>query len=192
MIAPCGAFRAFVHAPSEPSSVLVFYAVRKGRPARPADILARRFFRIAEILRRARRFLRSFLRRASAFSPFFKLSLGRIFPLRGQGCRTLFDSPAWPAPGIGRKGVRMPPFLYSGRAQKNRVKKLRKGLDRNTVIKLANGFKTQSPVQLERLFIESPNSQQPENNDPLRKCIDKLRSAAKSVSMYGIPNSIGK
>ena len=32
------------------------------------------------------------------------------------------------------------------------------------VIKLANGFKTKSPVRLERLFIKSPNSQQPENN----------------------------
>ena len=52
------------------------------------------------------------------------------------------------------------------------------------VIKLANGFKTKSPVQLERLFIESPNSQQPENNDPLRNCMDKLRSVAKSVSLY--------
>ncbi len=51
------------------------------------------------------------------------------------------------------------------------------------VIKLANGFKTKSPVQLERLFIESPNSQQPENNDPLRNCMDKLRSAAKTVSL---------
>ena len=52
------------------------------------------------------------------------------------------------------------------------------------VIKLANGFKTKSPVQLERLFIKSPNSQQPENNDPLRNCMDKLRSVAKSVSLY--------
>ena len=51
------------------------------------------------------------------------------------------------------------------------------------VIKLANGFKTKSPVQLERLFMESPNSQQPENNDPLRNCMDKLRSAAKTVSL---------
>ena len=51
------------------------------------------------------------------------------------------------------------------------------------VIKLANGFKTKSPVQLERLFIKSPNSQQPENNDPLRNCMDKLRSAANSVSL---------
>ena len=54
----------------------------------------------------------------------------------------------------------------------------------NAVIKLANGFKTKSPVQLERLFIESPNSQHPENNDPLRNCMDKLRSAANSVSLY--------
>ena len=52
------------------------------------------------------------------------------------------------------------------------------------VIKLANGFKTKSPVQLERLFIESPNSQQPENSDPLRNCMDKLRSVANSVSLY--------
>ena len=52
------------------------------------------------------------------------------------------------------------------------------------VIKLANGFKTKSPVQFERLFMESPNSQQPENNDPLRNCMDKLRSAANSVSLY--------
>ena len=52
------------------------------------------------------------------------------------------------------------------------------------VIKLANGFKTKSPVQLERLFIESPNSQHPENNDPLRNCMDKLRSAANAVSLY--------
>ena len=52
------------------------------------------------------------------------------------------------------------------------------------VIKLANGFKTKSPIQLERLFIESPNSQQPENNDPLRNCMDKLRSAANAVSLY--------
>ena len=52
------------------------------------------------------------------------------------------------------------------------------------VIKLANGFKTKSPVQLERLFIETPNSQHPENNDPLRNCMDKLRSVANSVSLY--------
>ena len=52
------------------------------------------------------------------------------------------------------------------------------------VIKLANGFKTKSPVQLERLFIKSPTLQQPENNDPLRNCMDKLRSVAKSVSLY--------
>ena len=52
------------------------------------------------------------------------------------------------------------------------------------VIKLANGFKTKSPVQLERLFIESPNSQQPENSDSLRNCMDKLRSVANSVSLY--------
>ena len=52
------------------------------------------------------------------------------------------------------------------------------------VIKLANGFKTKSPVQLERLFIKSPSSQQPENNDTLRNCMDKLRSVAKSVSLY--------
>ena len=51
------------------------------------------------------------------------------------------------------------------------------------VMKLANGFKTKSPVQLERLFIESPNSQQPENSDPLRNYMDKLRSAAKTVSL---------
>ena len=51
------------------------------------------------------------------------------------------------------------------------------------VIKLANGFKTKSPVQLERLFIKSPSSQQPENSDPLRNCMDKLRSAAKTVSL---------
>ena len=52
------------------------------------------------------------------------------------------------------------------------------------VIKLANGFKTKSPIQLERLFIKSPSSQQPENSDPLRNCMDKLRSAANSVSLY--------
>ena len=52
------------------------------------------------------------------------------------------------------------------------------------VIKLANGFKTKSPVQLERLFIETTNPQQPENNDPLRNCMNKLRSVAKSVSLY--------
>ena len=52
------------------------------------------------------------------------------------------------------------------------------------VIKLANGFKTKSPVQLERLFIKSPSSQQPENSDPLRNCMDKLRSVANSVSLY--------
>ena len=52
------------------------------------------------------------------------------------------------------------------------------------VIKLANGFKTKSPIQLERLFIKSPTPQQPENNDPLRNCMDKLRSVAKSVSLY--------
>ena len=52
------------------------------------------------------------------------------------------------------------------------------------VIKLANGFKTKSPVQLERLFIKSPTPQQPENNDPLRNCMDKLRSVANSVSLY--------
>ena len=52
------------------------------------------------------------------------------------------------------------------------------------VIKLANGFKTKSPVQLERLFIKSPNPQQPADNDPLRDCMDKLRSVAKSVSLY--------
>ena len=51
------------------------------------------------------------------------------------------------------------------------------------VIKLANGFKTKSPVQLERLFIKSPNSQQPENNDPLRNCMDKLRTIANTVSL---------
>ena len=51
------------------------------------------------------------------------------------------------------------------------------------VIKLANGFKTKSPVQLERLFIKSPTPQQPENSDPLRNCMDKLRSAANSVSL---------
>ena len=58
------------------------------------------------------------------------------------------------------------------------------------VIKLANGFKTKSPVQLERLFIKSPNSQQPENNDTLRNCMDKLRSAAKSVFGQNKCNSI--
>ena len=52
------------------------------------------------------------------------------------------------------------------------------------VIKLANGFKTKRPVQLERLFIKSPNSQQPENSDSLRNCMDKLRSAANAVSLY--------
>ena len=52
------------------------------------------------------------------------------------------------------------------------------------VVKLANGFKTKSPVQLERLFIKSPTPQQPENNDPLRNCMDKLRSVANSVSLY--------
>ena len=52
------------------------------------------------------------------------------------------------------------------------------------VIKLANGFKTKSPVQLERLFIKPPNPQQPADNDPLRDCMDKLRSAANSVSLY--------
>ena len=51
------------------------------------------------------------------------------------------------------------------------------------VIKLANGFKTKSPVQLERLFIETTKLQQSENNDPLRNCMDKLRSAANSVSL---------
>ena len=58
------------------------------------------------------------------------------------------------------------------------------------VIKLANGFKTKSPVQRQRLFIESPNSQQPENSDPLRNCMDKLRSAAKSVFGQNKCNSI--
>ena len=52
------------------------------------------------------------------------------------------------------------------------------------VIKLANGFKTKSPVQLERLFIETATPQQPENNDPLRNFMDKLRSAVNSVSLY--------
>ena len=52
------------------------------------------------------------------------------------------------------------------------------------VIKLANGFKTQSPVQLERLFIETTKLQHPENNDPLSRCMDKLRSAANAVSLY--------
>ena len=52
------------------------------------------------------------------------------------------------------------------------------------VIKLANGFKTKSPVQLERLFIETTKLQDPENNDPLRNCMDKLRSVANSVSLY--------
>ena len=51
------------------------------------------------------------------------------------------------------------------------------------VIKLANGFKTKSPVRLERLFIKSPNPQQPENSDPLRNCMDKLRSIANSASL---------
>ena len=58
------------------------------------------------------------------------------------------------------------------------------------VIKLANGFKTKSPVQLERLFIKSPSSQQPENSDPLRNCMDKLRSAANSVFGQNKCNSI--
>ena len=58
------------------------------------------------------------------------------------------------------------------------------------VIKLANGFKTKSPVQLERLFIKSPSFQQPENNDPLSSCMDKLRSAAKSVFGQNKCNSI--
>ena len=53
------------------------------------------------------------------------------------------------------------------------------------LLALANGFKTKSPVQLQRLFIESPPlPQQPANNDPLRNCMDKLRSAANSVSLY--------
>ena len=60
------------------------------------------------------------------------------------------------------------------------------------VIKLANGFKTKSPVQLERLFIKSPNSQQPENNDPLRNCMDKLRSAANAVSIQNFITDIDK
>ena len=51
------------------------------------------------------------------------------------------------------------------------------------VIKLANGFKTKSPIQLERLFIETTKLQHPENNDPLRNCMDKLRSAAETVSL---------
>ena len=51
------------------------------------------------------------------------------------------------------------------------------------VIKLANGFKTKSPVQLERLFIKSPSSQQPENSDPLRNCMDKLRLVSSSASL---------
>ena len=52
------------------------------------------------------------------------------------------------------------------------------------VIKLANGFKTKSPVQLERLFIETANPQQPENSDSLRNCMEKFRSVANSVSLY--------
>ena len=60
------------------------------------------------------------------------------------------------------------------------------------VIKFANGFKTKRPVQLERLFIESPNSQQPENNDPLRDCMDKLRSAANAVSIQNFITDIEK
>ena len=52
------------------------------------------------------------------------------------------------------------------------------------VIKLANGFKTKSPIQLERLFIETTKLQQLENSDPLRNCMDKLRSAANAVSLY--------
>ena len=52
------------------------------------------------------------------------------------------------------------------------------------VMKLANGFKTKSPIQLERLFIKSPNPQQPENSDhSLRDCINKLRTIIKSVSL---------
>ena len=51
------------------------------------------------------------------------------------------------------------------------------------VIKLANGFKTKSPVQLERLFIETANPQQPADNDPLSSCIDKLRTIANSLSL---------
>ena len=51
------------------------------------------------------------------------------------------------------------------------------------VIKLANGFKTKSPVQLERLFIETANPQQPENSDSLRNCMDKLRTIANTVSL---------
>ena len=52
------------------------------------------------------------------------------------------------------------------------------------VMKLANGFKTKSPVKLERLFIKSPTPQQPENSDhSLRDCINKLRTIIKSVSL---------
>lgn len=60
------------------------------------------------------------------------------------------------------------------------------------VIKLANGFKTKSPVQLERLFIESPNSQQPENNDPLSNCMDKLCTIANSLIIFSFSNKICK
>ena len=58
------------------------------------------------------------------------------------------------------------------------------------VIKLANGFKTKSPVKLDRMFIETANPQQPENNDPLRNCMDKLRSVAKSFFGQNKCNSI--
>lgn len=58
------------------------------------------------------------------------------------------------------------------------------------VIKLANGFKSKSQVQLERLFIESPTPQQPENSDPLRNCMDKLRTVAKSPFGQNKCNSI--
>ena len=52
------------------------------------------------------------------------------------------------------------------------------------VIKLVNGFKPQSPVQLERLFFESPSLQQPANRDhSLRDCKNKLRTIIKSVSL---------
>lgn len=60
------------------------------------------------------------------------------------------------------------------------------------VIKLANGFKTKSPVKLDRMFIETANPQQPENSDPLRNCMDKLCTIANSLIIFSFSNKICK
>ena len=59
------------------------------------------------------------------------------------------------------------------------------------VIKLANGFKTKSPVQLERLFIETTKLQHPENNDPLSSCMANS-AQPQTLSLYAILQKNGR